>query len=159
MLLGGAGIALGRRWRSNAPIGWALVAAGIQLVLLNVLRRTVFDVPSEEVGNALYRDGAISYAEAERVASAATRAGLISVALAAAGTLALLWGARALRGRSDEHTAPSEEVQIVGQTCASCKGRIVFAPDGVLCARCRAPIHGDCAGKHRTTCGPQNYRG
>jgi hypothetical protein len=159
VLLGCAGFALGRRWRRDAPIRWAIAAAVLQVLLLNILRRTLFDAPSEEIGNAMYRDGEISYAEAERVAAAARRAALISFAIAGVGTVALLVGARSLRGRADEEAESSEDVQIVGQTCAGCQGRIVFATDGLLCARCRSPIHEGCAGKHRAACGPEGYRG
>jgi hypothetical protein len=38
----------------------------LQLALLNVFRQTVFDAPSGATGNALYRDGAISFREADR---------------------------------------------------------------------------------------------
>ena len=159
VMVGFIGFALGRRWRSNSPIRWALAAAGLQLVLLNVLRRTVFDVPSEATAYVLYREGAISFNEAARITAADTRASLSSFALAGVATLALLLGTRAWLGKPDEATNSAEDDQLVGQTCTACNKRIVVATDGLRCERCKAPIHDACVAHHRAACGPEGYRG
>ena len=159
VVLGFIGFALGRRSGSASPIRWALAAAGLQLVLLNVFRQTVFDAPSHATGNALYRDGAISFAEADRIAAADTRARLSSFALAGAATLALLLGAKAWLGKANAQPDLPEDVQLVGQTCTTCSERIVIATDGTRCARCKATLHDACVAKHRVSCVPQGYRG
>ncbi|NUO49019.1 MAG: hypothetical protein HOV80_09205 [Polyangiaceae bacterium] len=107
--LAAAGFVLGRRWGSREPFRWAAAAGILQLVLLNVARRLVFDAPPESVGNALYRDGLISYNEAERIAEAADAATLTAAVAAAVATLGILVAAAWWFGTTGESRKAADD--------------------------------------------------
>jgi uncharacterized paraquat-inducible protein A len=122
------------------PIMWGLGAVVCFYAVGNVMNRVVFP--------AIFGDQLELLIQHRQPAMTILEQTLASWCVALVVTLGVATTLRAATTPKPLEPAPRAPAQLVGSSCIVCGARIVMAPEGTACPRCRAPLHERCATSH-----------